>query len=207
MLTDLKGQKFGRLTVLSRNNQICHPVHWNCLCSCGKVKVVAGADLKRGKVKSCGCWHREESAARAATQFTKHSGTGTRLYRIWKSMRTRCRNPNSKAYKQYGGRGVTICSEWDDFILFRNWALSNGYQENLTIDRIDVNGNYCPENCRWATWGEQGVNKRTSVIITIGGVSRPLKEWSILSGINYGTLKDRFRAGWREEKLLLPTKK
>lgn len=204
MLIDLTGQRFGRLTVIRRYKKPGHMVYWNCICDCGNSHIAAGAYLKNGKIKSCGCLHKEESAVRAKHQFTKHADSGSRLYRIWKSMHTRCKNKNSKSYHDYGERGISICQEWNDYLKFKEWSISNGYRDDLTIDRINVNGNYCPENCRWVAWDVQQINKRTTAHITIKGVTRSIKEWSSLTGINYGTLKTRIYAGWNEDKLLQP---
>lgn len=204
MLIDLTGRRFGRLVVLGRAERPGHMVYWNCICDCGKAHIAAGSYLKNGKIKSCGCLHDEKSAIRAKMQFTKHADSGSRLYRIWKSMRTRCNNKKSKSYPDYGGRGVAICPEWNDYAAFQKWAISAGYKDELTIDRIDVNGNYCPENCRWVTWFAQSNNKRTTAYITVNGVRRSIKEWSNLTGINYRTLRTRLHAGWSESEILHP---
>lgn len=155
-VTDLTGQRFGRLLVLE-------PLfggkrtRWKCLCDCGQVTIVgSGAHLTSGNTRSCGCLHRECSKNR----HYKHGGKGTRLYNIWKNMRQRCYNPNRPDYYLYGGRGIKIDDSWADFGVFKEWALANGYQTDLTIDRKDVNGDYGPDNCRWATWEEQRHNQR-----------------------------------------------
>lgn len=206
MLIDITGNRYGRLTVISRNERPGHIVYWNCICDCGNTHIAAGAQLKNGHIRSCGCLHNELSAERAKNLFTKHNGHGTRLYSIWCSMRTRCNNPNTKNYKDYGGRGIKVCSEWNDFVKFRDWAMSNGYNNDLTLDRINVNGNYEPDNCRWATLDEQSNNKRTTKYITINGETHSLKEWSNISGICYSILTDRVKSGWDSNKLLTPTK-
>lgn len=159
VLIDLTGQQFGRLTVIHRsgkdNNGL---VRWLCVCSCGVEKEVRGQDLRRGRQVSCGCWKDENTA----TRDYRHGQAGTRLHRIWKNMKSRCYNPRVQSFKDYGARGIEICPEWcNDFGTFSAWALSHGYEDHLTIDRIDVNGNYCPANCRWVTRSEQNRNKRT----------------------------------------------
>lgn len=204
MLIDLTGKRFGRLTVLGRADKPGHMVYWNCVCDCGKSHIAAGAYLKDGRIKSCGCLHNEKSAIRAKKQFTKHAESGSRLHRIWKSMRTRCNNKNAKSYGDYGARGIVICPEWDDYATFRDWAMANGYEDGLTIDRIDVNGDYCPENCRWVTWIMQSNNKRTTAYLTINGITHSIAEWSRLSGVKYETLRTRIKSRWREGDLLRP---
>lgn len=149
---DLTSQRFGRLTVIS----FSHVIHtgtryfrrWNCLCDCGKELVTGTAELRSGNTTSCGCYHREKTG----DVFRKHGGTGTRLYQTWKHMNTRCYNPKSRDFPWYGGKGITVYPEWrNSFSAFRDWALTNGYAEDLTIDRKKSDQNYCPENCQWIT--------------------------------------------------------
>ncbi len=160
-LIDLTGQRFGRLLVLSRaaNNPQNRQPMWCCRCDCGKETVVIGRDLRGGHTQSCGCLNRDATIERSTT----HGGCYTRLYSIWNNMKERCYNPRSHKYQDYGGRGITVCAGWfNDFAAFRDWALSHGYKDELSIDRIDVNGNYEPSNCRWATAKEQRHNRRDS---------------------------------------------
>ena len=158
MNKDLTGQRFGRLTVVgSAPATRGRHLQWRCSCDCGRETTSTSYKLTSGYKKSCGCLTRES----ARDRHYKHGGKGTRLYNIWKNARQRCRNPKNPDYKKwYGSRGIQFAKEWDDFGAFREWALANGYNERLTLDRIDPNGDYAPSNCRWATAKEQRQNQR-----------------------------------------------
>lgn len=200
---NLIGKKFGRLTVVARGkNTSGGKTTWVCDCDCGKrkEKAVIAYDLESGKVQSCGCLHLENNKGRNIT----HNQTGTRLYRIWVSMHQRCRNPKNIAYKNYGGKGISVCDEWIEFVAFSDWALSHGYADNLTLDRIDCEDGYSPNNCRWATMKVQQNNRRNNHKISIGGVCKTIAEWSDLSGIPRATLEWRIKNNWAEHELFLP---
>jgi len=199
-LIDLTGKKFGNFTVVSLSSNRNRRVHWRCLCACGKGKDVSGSALRSGNTKSCGCL----KAELISKAHTKHGMAGTRLYIIWKHMTQRCENQNVERYKSYGGRGIAVCKEWrENPVNFINWAMENGYNDTLSIDRIDVNGDYEPKNCRWIPVKKQAQNRRGNVNITINNESRCLSEWACISGIPYETLRSRIKSGVPLEKLLL----
>lgn len=155
---DLIGKKFGRLTVIKRlGKNKANNIQWLCKCDCGNEKILTTAELNRGRTQSCGCLAKDLLIERNK----KHGLTKTRLYSIYCGMKTRCLNKNAPAYKYYGERGISICDEWlDDFKNFYDWAKTNGYKRNLTLDRKDNNGNYNPLNCHWVTYAAQAQNRR-----------------------------------------------
>ena len=192
---DLTGMKFGEWEVLSFESYKNKRAHWLCKCSCGVIKVVNGKNLTYGYTKSCGCG----VAERNKKIFTKHGARAKenekteRLYGIWKNMNCRCSKSLSRSnpiYNRYIGRGITVCDEWKhNYLAFKEWALSNGYEEHLTIDRINNDGNYEPSNCRWITIQEQARNRRTNVFLEYDGKKYVLKDLAKLFGIDRNTLK------------------
>ena len=203
---DLSGNRFDMLLVLHRvENSPDGYVQYLCLCDCGNTKVIKGHNLLNGKTHSCGCLKKKMMAEK---QFI-HGEAGSRhcqpnrLYRIWRGMVDRCTRPNFRQWKDYGGRGITVCNEWrNDYQNFKQWAYSNGYDDNLTIDRKNNDGNYEPSNCRWIPFEEQMNNRRTNHLLSLNGKTQSMKKWSNEIGINYGTLKSRIKSGWPIERAL-----
>ena len=195
---DLTGKRFGRLVVLERvENSKTGSSRWLCKCDCGETRVHTAGTLNYGVVQSCGCYGKE---ARAKSNTT-HNKSQTKLYRVWASMRERCFSPLCKGFPYYGGRGISVCDEWNSsFQVFYDWAIGNGYCEGLSIDRIDVDGNYCPENCRWVSKNIQANNTQKNVRIEYNGEVHTIGEWANILGIEYRTLWMRLRRGWSVEK-------
>ncbi len=173
LLYDLHGKQYGRLTVIKYSGVFNKQIYWLCKCECGNEVCIKTADLNSGVKKSCGCLQLE-----SGHNNYKYGCRTNRLYVIWKGMKARCLNSKAPNYAMYGGRGIVICDEWlQSFKLFQSWALNNGYSDELSIDRIDVNGNYCPENCRWLTVAQQNNNKRNNRYFTENGKTQTLAEW------------------------------
>lgn len=147
---DLVGFRFGRLVVVARDFGKKGNTKWFCKCDCGRDTTVYGCHLKSGATKSCGCLNKEAVSER----FRTHGKTNTRLFRIWQNMHKRCEYQSHEQYKNYGGKGVSVCEQWKDFEPFFEWSIQNGYLDDLTIDRINPNGNYEPSNCQWLTRSE-----------------------------------------------------
>lgn len=208
-IKDLTGQHYGRLTVLDyAGSDKRGKATWRCTCECGNTATVDGYDLRHGHTTSCGCLRREimrEIGKRSGEgkHPATHGMAGTRLYNVWIKMKGRCSNPNSDNYKHYGGRGITVCTEWvNSFETFRDWALANGYRDDLTIDRIDNDGPYCPDNCRWVSMTHQANNRRSNRCITFNGKTQTTRQWADELGIPYEVLRRRFDKGWSAERAL-----
>ena len=187
---DMIGKRFGRWKVLEEAARAkCGAVKYLCKCDCGKEKIVNGVSLRNGTSQSCGCYNRE-----LITNPNKIYNT--KLWAIWDNMKQRCYNSNNKAYKNYGGRGIKVCDEWKgSSFSFYNWAINNGYKEGLTLDRIDNEKDYCPQNCRWVTMAVQQNNKRTNRFFTYKGITKTIMQWSKDKNICYGTLIQRINNG------------
>ncbi len=195
-MSDIIGQRFSKWTVqdIAPKRQNRRGEYAICQCDCGTTKEVRVYNLVNGHSHSCGCF---------ITHGDSKKGKYHRLYQIWADMKNRCSSPNNHAYSRYGGRGITVCEEWADYLSFKQWALSHGYCDNLTIDRVDVNGNYCPENCRWATYSEQNSNQTNTPRYEYNGETHTLREWSAITGIPQRALKKRiYILKWPIEKAL-----
>ena len=203
---DRTGQTVGRLRVIKRAPDFIsrsgkHRTMWECRCECGNIVIVRSDCLNGNHTLSCGCYHSDvasEYMSNVARNIS-HGDSEERLYNIWYLMHYRCENPKFRKYDNYGGRGIEVCEEWaniEGYIKFKEWALNNGYTENLTIDRINVNGNYEPANCRWITKTEQAGNKRTNRLIEFNGHIETMAEWSRVTGVPYKTLHRRIQSGW-----------
>jgi len=188
---DITGMKFGRLTALyPEETNVRGRFKWICRCDCGKYTKANSSELKSGTRFSCGC-------ARET-----HGMSKTRLYIIWNDMKQRCNYPQLDCYKNYGGRGISYCDEWEKFEPFAKWALANGYADDLTLDRIDNNGNYSPENCRWTTKEMQDRNKRTNRYITFNGETHTIGDWASMTGIDRTVIAKRLDKGMPVEEAL-----
>ena len=195
-LIDLTGNRYGRLTVVGRDNGR-KLTYWNCRCDCGNLVSVRGDHLKEGRVHSCGCYKSEVSTA----IHTTHGDSKSRLYHIYRTMLARCNNRKRYLYSRYGGRGITVCNEWQEsYPAFRKWSMDNGYDESKSIDRIDNDAGYNPDNCRWTDSIIQANNKSNNRLVSANGVTKTLAEWERETGISQYLIKARIdRLGWSEQ--------
>ena len=203
---DLTGKRFGRLIVINRAGSNKHRASlWECICDCGNSITTTGNALRCGHTKSCGCIQKEKGSQNLINFMTKgnrsrghlsHGGRKTKLYKKWCSMKARCYYPVFDHYDRYGGRGIAVCEEWrENFAAFREWALANGYQDGLELDRIDNNGNYEPSNCRWTSREEQVRNRSNTLFATLNGVTKPFAVWCEEYDVNYKTAHAKLRRG------------
>lgn len=197
---DMTGQRFGMLVVVCRaENTQSGRATWRCRCDCGKEVVVRGGNLRSGGTKSCGCY----KVACLNRSKTTHHGSNTRLYRIWSNMKDRCYRPANDRYRDYGGRGIGVCEAWRaSFEAFRDWAVSSGYRDNLTIDRKDNDLGYSPENCRWTNRAAQNNNTRRNRYVTYGDETHTVSEWARMRGLTETALRLRLNRGWPLEAAL-----
>ena len=203
------GTRFGKLVVMGdpikeweeKNRR--HRVYYPCRCDCGNT-TLSRKDHLRNETASCGCVNKEKFQAYVDTLF-KHGQGESRLYKTWAGMLSRCTNPDSASYRNYGGRGISVCDGWKDFSIFANWAQTTGYSDTLEIDRIDVNGNYCPENCRWVTIKTQARNRRNTIWVEAFGERKTLMDWSedARCTVSANVLRGRVKLGWDAETAML----
>lgn len=189
-LIDLSGQRFGRLVALDYE-RAGRRTYWRCMCDCGTEHRVETNNLRRGKSRSCGCLGAELSSERNST----HHRSGTQLYRVWASMKRRCNVPTCNSYPDYGGRGISVCDRWANSFEAFLADMGEAPTANHSIDRIDVNGNYEPGNCRWATNKQQSRNRRSNAVFSHDGRSATLTEWAEISGVPLITIRKRLQAG------------
>lgn len=194
---NLLGQRFGRLMVEERLPSIKGHSHWRCTCDCGETTSPETNQLLSGKTQSCGCLQRERASLNQGG--LTHGQHKTRVYTIYHAMKKRCENPKDHKFPRYGGRGIKICSEWSSFELFLAWAIPAGYADNLSIERRNNDGNYCPENCYWATPTQQASNRSSSRLLTINGRTQTIAMWAREAGMPYHTIWGRLRKGWTSE--------
>ncbi len=178
---DITGNKYNRLTVISREFVTKKVTHWKCLCDCGNTKIISGGNIKGGYIKSCGCLHLEK--------VKKHGMYESSMYSTWENMVSRCNNPNNKKYKIYGAVGIKVCDRWLNFV---NFYEDMGLKpEGLSIGRIDGTKGYYKENCRWETYMEQGNNTSRNVFLTLNGKAQTVAQWAIELGVNRETMRIR----------------
>lgn len=205
-MVDLSGKTFGLWTVIEQSqskmygNRVCR--RWLCKCVCGTVRQVDEKSLKSGGSTACGCTRAASLRDGAIKNNRTHGMTDTRIYRIYKHMMNRCYRESDIRYEHYGARGITVCDEWKSFDAFLDWAIASGYKDDLSIDRKDVNGNYCPNNCRWATVEEQANNKTNNRLFTYNGVTKNISQWAKEYDIPYKKLWKRLHSGWDIERAL-----
>lgn len=207
-LKDITNHIFGRLKVLNFSKKKNSVYLWECLCECGNITVVSAGALKTGNTKSCGCLRKEETTKRKTLHGNTSKGKIPPIYSVWNAMLRRCTNTKDVNYKHYGGRGITVCEEWKEYINFYNWAINNNYSEKLTLDRINNNESYCPNNCRWVTMKVQANNKRNNRILVVNGISMNLNQWAKQLSISSTALRNRINRGWSiEDTVTIPSKK
>lgn len=194
-IKNLTGERFGKLTVISMSENTYYRGRvWICRCDCGEYREVAGCHLHNGRISQCKlCAEKKKQASYKRTSVKRGDVKSDRLHGIWQTMKSRCNNPNMQKYPSYGGRGIKVCDEWNGrngYFPFKKWALANGYNDSLTIERIDVNGDYCPENCIWIPNKNQGYNKRNTLYITFEGVRISIARMAYEMDIDYEQLKN-----------------
>jgi len=194
------GNKYGRLTPVKAVPNKSGRSAWECVCECGNRKVVLSQDLKSGHILSCGCFLKERRMVNTRRHGATAGGKATTEYHAWLSMVKRCTCPKNKSYRNYGGRGIKVCERWSDFV---NFLADMGKKpDGLTLERIDNNKGYSPENCKWATLKEQARNRRITTFMTHDGVTRSRPEWAEIMGITNSTIRSRMEKGWSVHRAL-----
>lgn len=198
---NLVGKRYGRLVVLEKIGVRKRKTYWKCVCDCGKECEADTSSLNYGMKRSCGCLRRD-AASKVKHGDARKGYEYSNLYKSWSEMKRRCNNPKDMKFNSYGARGIKVCKEWsEDYSVFKDWALKNGYQKGLTIDRVDVNGNYCPENCRWANNKQQSRNKQDTVYVVYQGKKIALIQLCEDLNISYTCVYQRlYKLGWDVEK-------
>lgn len=201
-LKDITGQKFGRLTVIKLDHIVIKKhgtvSYWLCKCDCGNEKIIRKDHITGNKILSCGCLQKEKASEINST----HHLSKSRIYYIWASMKRRCSLKTDTNYVRYGAKGIKVCDEWQKFESFYDWAINNGYKDNLSIDRIDVYKDYCPENCRWTNEIQQANNKSNNTKIKYNNEEHTLAEWARFLGYSYSTICHRYYRNWDVEKMM-----
>lgn len=200
-MINMVGQKHNRLTVISFHHVSNNGAHWVCHCECGKETIVHGKALRYGNTKSCGCYAIEARSMSGKRNRT-HGFSNTKIYDVYKQMLGRCEKPYHKDYPMYGGRGITVCKEWHDIAEFMQWKDISGYKEGLTIERMDSNAGYSPNNCCWIPMPEQGRNTRRVYYVEYSGERLSISDWARKTGISVTTLIQRKNKGWSPERML-----
>jgi hypothetical protein len=194
-MKNIIGKKYNRLTVIEKSKNY----KYLCKCDCGNIKYYKGYDITHEIVKSCGCYHKEI----VSKQSTKHGLSKHPLYKTWHNMRSRCNNPNATKYELYGGKGIKVCNEWNSkFVCFYEWSINNGWEKGLTIERLDSNKNYEPNNCIWANYKTQNNNTTQNHSITFDGKTMNLNQWAEYLNISKKMLSERIRRGWTIKRAL-----
>lgn len=203
---DLTGRVFGRLTVLKLDHKEPRPIRngkkdgyfyfWLCKCECGNIIIIKKEYFFNNKTKSCGCYTKDNPPKRT------HGMSDTRIYEIWKNMKRRCYDKTNHRFLNYGGRGITICDEWrNDFVSFHKWAIDNGYTNELTIDRIKVDGNYEPSNCKWSTKLEQSYNTTRTHYLTYNGKTQCISQWAKELNLTCSAIQHRLQRNWTLDRI------
>lgn len=200
---DLCGQSFGRMTVVLEAGRDKHKnVLWKCVCECGNVSFATTHDLESGHTRSCGCLRSEVTTSKNTRNRSTKRSNDIHLYNVWAAMKQRCCNSNHARYKDYGGRGITLCNQWMDYEPFYEWAMANGYRRGLDIDRINNDAGYSPDNCRFITRQQNCRNKRDNRYITLFGTTRVLQEWCDIFGLDSKVISHRISRGASQEEAL-----